>query len=73
MRRVVITLSVALVAIALGWTWVFGASGDTACADLYPDLPEGSAFHNVGKAWPPGTKCVYELPNGREETRTTFP
>ncbi len=73
MKRVVIGLSVALVTIALSWTWVFGASGDNACLELYPNLPEGSAFHNKGKLWPPGTKCVYELPNRREETRSTFP
>jgi hypothetical protein len=68
-----VTVSVAFVAIVVGWVWVFGASGDTACLDAYPDLPEGSAFHEEAKLWPPGTKCVYELPNGRDETRSTFP
>ena len=73
MKRLVVGACVALVVVVVGWVWIFGASGDTACTDTYPDLPEGSAFHTTGKLWPPGTKCVYELPNGREETRTTFP
>jgi len=72
-KRLVAGVATALVAIALGWVWIYGASGETACLDLYPDLPEGSAFHQAAKLWPPGTKCVYELPNGREETRSTFP
>jgi len=66
-------VAAALIVIAFGWVWVFGASGDTACLDLYSDLPEGSAFHAEAKLWPPGTKCVYELPGGRTETRNTFP
>ena len=73
MKRVAISAVVALAVIVFGWVWVFGAGDDTTCLDLYPSLPEGSAFHAPGKLWPPGTKCVYELPNGREETRSTFP
>ena len=61
-----------LLSLTVAWTWIFGLSGDS-CFDIYPRLPEGSSFRTEGKLWPPGTKCVYELPNGRVERRSTFP
>jgi hypothetical protein len=72
-KRLVVILFVMLMATVLGWIWVYGASGDTACIELYPDLPEGTAFQQTEELWPPGTKCVYELPDGREERRSRFP
>ena len=73
MRRAVAGVAAVLIVVALGWWWVFGVTGDTACVDLYPNLPEGSAYHEDVTLWPPGIECVYELPNGREETRSRFP
>ncbi len=71
MKRLVAVIGVIAVVFALGWLWVFG--GDTACLDAYPALPEGSSFHEEVTLLPPGIECVYELPNGREETRRRFP
>ena len=62
-----------LLSLTVTWAWIFGLSGDTTCIDIYPRLPEGSFSRTEGKLWPPGTKCVYELPSGRVERRTTFP
>ena len=73
MKRGFLSGLIAVLAIALAWTWVFGTSSDTRCVEIYDNLPEGSSFRNVARAWPPGTKCVYELQSGREETRSTFP
>jgi hypothetical protein len=47
-KRLVVILFVMLMATVLGWIWVYGASGDTACIELYPDLPEGTAFQQTG-------------------------
>lgn len=73
MKRLVIASAVALGLFAGSWVWVYGAASDTRCFILYPDLPEGSTYSAQGGLWPPGTKCEYELPNGREETRSGFP
>jgi hypothetical protein len=73
MKRLLAILPVTLFAAVLVWIWVFGASGDTACFELYENLPERSAFHQPAELWPPGTKCVYELPDGSEERRSRFP
>lgn len=70
LKRLLVITVVSVAVIASAWTWVFGT---TDCLEIYPGLPEGSAFHNEGKLWPPGTRCVYELPTGRHEERTAFP
>lgn len=73
MKRFLIASGLALALLAGSWVWVYGASVDARCLDLYRNLPEGSAFRAEGGLWPPGTKCVYELPNGRKERRSAFP
>ena len=35
----------------------------------YVNLPEGSSYHSEVGLWPPGGKCVYELPSGDVTTR----
>ena len=69
-RLLAITLGLLATATVI-WVWVYGLGTD--CFSLYPNAPEGTVAHDEGGLWPPGTKCGYELPNGREETRSSFP
>jgi hypothetical protein len=64
-----LTATLAVLALVFAATWVFGQYSDTACIDVFHDLPEGSAFHDEPGLWPPGGQCSYELPSGATTTR----
>jgi hypothetical protein len=70
MGRMLIGIAVSILLLAFGWTWVLGAYSDTTCILAYPNLPEGSAERREAALWPPGGRCVYELPSGEVTTRS---
>jgi hypothetical protein len=65
----VIGIALSVLLLAFGWTWLWGGYSDTTCIHAYPNLPEGSAYHTEAALWPPGGRCVYELPSGEVITR----
>jgi hypothetical protein len=65
-RRPLLTVALGVILLAFAGTWVYGEVSDTQCYGSLRAVPEGTAFHEEAGLWPPGGKCVFELPNGRE-------
>jgi hypothetical protein len=70
--RAGIGIAASVLLLGFAWTWLWGGYSDTWCIEKYENLPEGSAFHSEVGLWPPGGKCVYELPSG-DVTRRAGP
>jgi hypothetical protein len=70
MGRIVIGIAVSILLLGFGWTWLLGGYSDTTCSLAYPSAPEGSIEHVEAALWPPGGRCVYELPSGEVVTRS---
>jgi hypothetical protein len=63
--RVLATIALGLIALVFVGTWLYGDPySDDACLNARP--PERSTFHAEAALWPPGGRCVIELPNEGE-------
>ena len=65
--RVLRALALGFLALAFLGTWAYGGYSDTECTLEIPrGIPESAAVHEEAGLWPPGARCVFELPSGNE-------
>lgn len=70
--RVAIPIAIVLSVAGLVFVWIGpGAISEDRC--LYTGKPDGTAVGMQVSLFPPGTECVYDLPNGEQERSVYVP